>query len=80
MVDEPLIPDDWNQVASELQQRLQGQYYNHDPESGQLNVFPILDHSPNRQNFVHGRPLTEIMTDRSSLAEKQVERSGNNDG
>ena len=74
MVDEPLTADDWSQIATELQQRLQGQYFGKDPEHGQLNAFPLLDPSPNRQNFTYGRPLAEIMTDRSSTAENMPDK------
>jgi hypothetical protein len=55
LVDEPLAPDDQQRVAVELQQRLQGQFYGQDPESGQLNLFPLLDRLSGRQNFAYGQ-------------------------
>jgi hypothetical protein len=61
LVDEPLTPDDQQRVAAELQQRLQGELYGLDPESGQLNLFPIFDHLPGRQNFAYGQ-ATEKMS------------------
>lgn len=55
MVDEPLTPDDQQGIANELQQRLQGNFFGIDPESGQLNLFPILDKMSDRQNFAYGQ-------------------------
>jgi hypothetical protein len=60
MVDEPLTPDDQQQVSQMLQKRLQDEYYGLNPENGQLNLFPILDRLSNRQNFAYGQ-VPEIM-------------------
>lgn len=60
LVDEPLTPDDQQRVATELQQRLQGELYGLDPESGQLNLFPIFDRSSGRQNFAYGQAAEKM--------------------
>lgn len=73
LVDEPLTPADQTAIASELRQRVQGQHYGFNPESGQLNIFPMLEASPNRQNFAYGRPLMEKMTGRDEKVTGRLE-------
>ncbi len=60
LVDEPLTPDDQQRIAIELRQRLQGEFYGHDLESGQLNLFPIFDRLSSRQKFAYGQASEEM--------------------
>jgi len=55
MVDEPLTPDDQQRIAVELSRQWQEQPYGQDPETGQLNLFPIFDRLSGRQNFAYGQ-------------------------
>ncbi|RMF02132.1 MAG: hypothetical protein D6768_09000 [Chloroflexi bacterium] len=55
LVDEPLTPEDQQKTAASLRQQLQGQIYASDPETGQLNLFPLFGQTSTRQNFAYGK-------------------------
>lgn len=69
MTDEPLTPADQTHIAETLQQQLQNTPYGEDPESGQLNIFPILQAAPNRQNFAYGQ--TGVKEANASISETE---------
>ena len=60
MIDEPLTPDDQQQVAGELRLRLKGEFYGQNPENGQLNLFPVLNQLSNRQDFAYGQLSAKV--------------------
>ena len=77
MVDEPLTPDDQQRLADELHRRLEGDIYGLDPESGQLNLFPILGQLPKRQIFAYGYvpenlPLRDTKKGRSDATTSEI--------
>ncbi len=74
MVDDPLTPDDQLKVANDLAQRLQGEFYGRNPESGQLDLFPILDRLSKRQNFAYGQ-VSENLPPNDAKKSRPVENS-----
>lgn len=83
LVDEPLTPADQQRVAEALQQQLLGEAYGQDVESGQLNLFPMLDRLTGRQNFAYGQASEKMPeSDRKNrrvepqLTEKMTQHAG----
>ena len=75
LVDEPLTPDDQLKVAKELKQHLQGDYFQQDKESGQLNLFPMIDHTSNRQSFAYGHNR-EAVSDINAKKSREDHQTG----
>ncbi|RME51220.1 MAG: hypothetical protein D6796_01430, partial [Caldilineae bacterium] len=65
MVDDPLTPEDQEQVNRDIEKYLRQSIPGEDPETGQQNFLPLISPPPNRQNFAYPE-VSEKLSDRKA--------------